>query len=609
MTGKWHFRPTGKGETIRDSTAGAFFASDAVRDPGSALIREGIQNSLDSAVPGEQTLIRISLINEANASGWNETAHYFTDAWAHYRADTSGLLPDEVPDEGDVCQLLVFEDFGTYGLRGDPETPYPPKDRSENNFFHFFRAEGRTDKDNSKRGSWGLGKDTFFRASRINTLFGLTIRDDDRRYMLMGKTVLKGHYTGDEYCQDGYFGVRPDAAEHFVMPIEDDGAIEEFLKVFPSYRGNEPGLSIFVPWPDPEISDKEIIQSVFRNYFYTVLAGDLAVMVETQGIETLLDKDSLLDDARKIPEVEGFLPVTELAEWALVRLEDADRHELNMPDPRQGWSWSSKLFSEEALQTLREKLQNQDNIAIRVPVTVRKRNEPPVQSHFDVYLRSSESNELLRPVFIRDGIVISGVDAPRMRGMHALVVVDDQPLSAFLRLSENPSHTLWQGQQVKKEYVSGVGDLNFVLRSVREIVNLLTVEDREEDKHLLADLFPVPGAGRPGGNGPPPLTRNPSYFVISGTSDGFTVSPGQNPIAAGSVVRVQTAYDIRRGNPLSKYSASDFQLDQPPVEYQATGIEVMEVTGNRTVVKIVEPDKPAPRPGVTVSLTRNQALQ
>ena len=250
MTGNWHFKPIAKGETIRNSTAEAFFASDAVRDPGSALIREGIQNSLDSAVPGEQTLIRISLIDQANAPAWNETAHYFTDAWAHYRADTSGVPPDEVPDEEEVCQLIVFEDFGTYGLRGDPETAYPPKDRSENNFFHFFRAEGRTDKDTSKRGSWGLGKDTFFRASRIKTMFGLTIRDDDRRRMLMGKTVLKGHYAGDEYCQDGYFGVRPDDAEHFIMPIEDDGVIEEFLNVFHSYRGNEPGLSIFVPWPD-----------------------------------------------------------------------------------------------------------------------------------------------------------------------------------------------------------------------------------------------------------------------------------------------------------------------------------------------------------------------
>ena len=305
------------------------------------------------------------------------------------------------------------------------------------------------------------------------------------------------------------------------------------------------------------------------------------MVVETPGIETLLDKDSLLDEARKVPDVEGYLPITELAEWALVRLEDTDRHELNMPNPTAGWSWNSKLFPEEVIQILREKLQNQDNIAIRVPVTVRKRNETPVQSYFDLYLRGSESNEALRPVFIRDGIVISGVDAPRMRGMHALVVVDDQPLSAFLRQSENPSHTLWQGQQVKKDYSSGVGDLNFVVRSVREIVNLLTAEDREEDRHLLADLFPVPGSGRPSGNGMRQLQQSPSYFVISGTSDGFTVAPGQNPIEAGGTVRLQAAYDIRRGNPLSKYSTGDFQLDQPPIVYQATGIEVMEVTGNR----------------------------
>ena len=44
----WYFRPKVKGETIREPIHGEFFATDAISDPGMALVREGIQNSLDA---------------------------------------------------------------------------------------------------------------------------------------------------------------------------------------------------------------------------------------------------------------------------------------------------------------------------------------------------------------------------------------------------------------------------------------------------------------------------------------------------------------------------------------------------------------------------------
>ena len=50
---KWHFRPYAPGEKTRDPIQGEFFATDAIRNPAEALIREGIQNSLDAQLKND----------------------------------------------------------------------------------------------------------------------------------------------------------------------------------------------------------------------------------------------------------------------------------------------------------------------------------------------------------------------------------------------------------------------------------------------------------------------------------------------------------------------------------------------------------------------------
>ena len=593
MQNQWHFRPFVEGETIREPTAEAFFANDAVSDPGFALVREGVQNSLDSSTPGKETIVRISMASGSDAPTWNQVAPYVAKAWPHYMADKSGLNPEDLPEQKGNCPFLVFEDFNTDGLLGDPASPFPPKDNEPNNFFHFFRAEGRSDKDPDKtRGRWGLGKDTFFRCSMINSLFGLTVRSDDGRRLLMGKAVLKSHFVNDDYHQDGYFGVRTDPKEHLVTPIDDGQEIQNFLKVFPCERGQDPGLSIIVPWPEPEILVKNIIQSVCRNYFYTILSRDLSVIVQAPGVETLLDRDTILSESKKFPEVSGEIPLIELADWAVTALEDSDRKVLNIPNPNVGWRWRAELIEESQKEELREKWQRGEKIALRVPVTVRKKRTQPQESYFDIYMTRDHTDQRAKPLFIRMGILVSSVNAPPMRGVHALVVIDDEPLSAFLHQAENPSHTLWQGQQLKKDYVSGVGDLTFIVRSVREVFDLINAEDQEEDKKLLSDLFPVPGSD-PGGKGPRPPRRppkaRPSRVLINRSSGGFTIVPGTSQVAPGSMIKIETGYDTRRGGALTKYSSDDFRLDEPPIEYQTSGIEVLTVAGNSMLVKVIDP--------------------
>ena len=349
----WHFKPPPPGITVREPIANAFFASDAVSEPGAALVREGIQNSLDATPHGTQTFVRISLVSEDGALVREEVDPYLAGANTHYNTDGCGLKSEDIPPEDESASALLFEDFDTYGLQGDPATPHPPRDKSENNFFHFFRAEGLTDKDSSKRGSWGLGKDTFFRASRLNTIFGLTVRKEDGRRLLMGKVVLRSHHVKNDLYQDGYFGLVPSADQHMVMPVENNGEIDRFIKAFHLERQkDESGLSVIVPWPHHEITESAVIEAVFRHYFYAILSGDLQVIVETSGIQTLLDEDSLLKEARKLTEEQAILKLIELAQWASDSGEDV-LHTIGMPEPKRAWTWGKEILPQDMNSTPR----------------------------------------------------------------------------------------------------------------------------------------------------------------------------------------------------------------------------------------------------------------
>ena len=579
----WYFMPIPPGMTNRDPIAGAFFANEAVSRPGEALVREGIQNSLDAS-EGKKAFVCISFWSDSQALGPEVMASYFDGAWSHYTATKNGLHPDDVPRPSTPFSALIFEDIGARGLEGDPAEPFPPEEGQKNHFYHFFRAEGQTDKDSSKRGSWGIGKDALLRASRVNTLFGLTIRESDGRRLLMGKTVLKAHKLNQVPFQDGFYGVVPNQDQDLVLPIEEEGIIDDFIRLFKLQRRNETGLSVVIPWPDEEIDEVQIIQAVLRDYFYVILSGALDVIVETPSIKTVLDSNNLKQEAIQCDAPTEVVQAIELAEWAV--RDDIERSCLNMPNPQHAWGWGQELFSDGLAESLRQQLEQNEPLAIHVPVTVRKRANPPRPSYFDIYIRRNGTDESSRPWFIRNGILISDVRAPQMRGMTSLVVIDDEPLSELLRCTENPSHSIWQSQQAKKDYAHGViSDISFVVNSVRAVYDLIMAEDKKEDKRLLTDIFSIPGEEVE----PPPPTPRP--VRISKLAGGFAVTKGKDSIPKGTNVVIRLAYDIRRGQSLPAYRPTDFQVDQEPIHLSTPqGCTVLESVYNRIVLKVDDAD-------------------
>ncbi len=127
---------------------------------------------------------------------------------------------------------------------------------------------------------WSVGKHVIPRSSRANAFFGLSVRADEGRRVLMGHSVFKSHRVGGGYfCPDGYFGVKDKS--QLALPFTDAPTLDKFAEDFRLQRTDESGLSVVVPWVDPEITVATLIDAVVRGYFYPILTGALTVTVET----------------------------------------------------------------------------------------------------------------------------------------------------------------------------------------------------------------------------------------------------------------------------------------------------------------------------------------
>jgi hypothetical protein len=601
----WHFRPLAVGEKTREPIQGEFFSTDAIHNPTEALVREGIQNTLDAA-NGDSVRVRILLASNSHAMAGKQAATWFTGAWDHLHAHGNGLR--EPPQPGEPCSFLVFEDFDTTGLQGDPAQPFD-EPGEDNSFFYFFRAEGCSGKSETDRGRWGIGKHVFPRSSRLSTFFGLTVRADDSQRLLMGQTVLKSHrINGTHFSPDGYFGViRPDK---LVMPFKEVATLDQFCRDFRLARRNEPGLSVVVPWLDLDFTINHLKEAVVSGYFYPILTGALVVTIETPDEKVEVNAETLIDVALGLEGETGreLLPVVDLAEWAAFRPEQ-DFIKLNPCDPDRP-AWSDELIPVEKLPAMRQALERGDILAIRASLTIREKGKPARPTHFDFFLRQ-DGYESGRPIFIRDGIIISDVRAPRARGVRSLVVIEDRPIATLLGDSENPAHTQWQrdSSNFKGKYVYGSTCLDFVTKAIASLVHALRALDEKPDPTLLLDFFSLPAPKeeepphrpeprpkpKPGPEPPPdpdPNEPRKKRFRVQWVQGGFTITPGDAGTKPPARLDARVAYDLRRGNPLRKYHTADFRVNHTPIRFDPPpqGMKVTAKEENRISVEILDPN-------------------
>jgi hypothetical protein len=554
-----------RGEINIDPVHDEFFKAQDLAD---ALVREAIQNSLDARRGNSKVNVRFRLATGGHALPSERARRYLERLEPHIELPHSHAMP-----------FLVVEDSGTRGLVGDPgEDPELDDARgARNDFYYFWRNVGRSGKGELDRGRWGLGKAVFPVSSRIHTMFGLTRRADDNRLLLLGQCVAKTHVIdGRRFAPYGFYAIH--GKDDFPHATEEAG---EFSADF-GLRRDEPGLSIVIPFHrQDDLPFEGIVASVIRQYFYPITRGDLVVVVEENGrSETITGRT--IERGSSDP---NLAKLCALARWSMAISED---EWIDIAEPAESGApkWRDDAIPAAHLDAIRSRFEHGDKLAFRVHLSVRRRRHR-APSHFAVVLEKDDSLRRGEHHFIRRGITIPEVRAPRERPVRALLVADDEPISTFLGDAENPAHSDWseRNDRVRTLYENGASTLRYVKNAIAQIAAMVSAPPAGMARDLLSDIFSIPLQTED--EEPVQATETPQAPVeieprahpvrIIPIRGGFTI---QGTNGRGRFV-AEAAYRTRIGDPFRKYSPFDFAIGRSGVTVKSDGAAVSAARDNR----------------------------
>jgi hypothetical protein len=569
----WHFREMSRGEINVDPVHDEFFKAQDLTD---ALVREAIQNSLDARRGHSTVRVRFRLATGVHALPLNEAQKYL-DGLLEHVAIVAPEMQLDLPRDGEPMSYLLVEDFGTRGLVGDPAAvpELDEEDGARNDFYYFWRNVGRSNKAENERGRWGLGKAVFSVSSRVRAIFGLTLRPDDDRPLLLGQCVLRTHVAGDHRVSPyGFWGRnRPD---DFVVPV--DG--ERFLRDFGLQRA-EPGLSIVVPFPrEADLRFENLIASATRQYFYPITRGDLVVVIEDGDRKETIDAKSIERIAKAF---EADAKLVALARWSIVN----DERTIIPAAPK----WSEQLLPKAEMEPLRRRFESGERLAFRIGLAVKKRKgRTHAMSYFDVVLEKDDSLRRGEHHFIRRGITIPDVRSTRDKPLRALLIADDEPISTFLGDAENPAHSDWseRADKIRALYDHGASTLRYVKNAIAQIAALVSTPPEGRVRDFLADIFSIDIAGDDARDSVTEEAPGPKIPIAAGEMQGVSFAKVDGGFtlrgSGGRTVIAEAAYRTRNGNPFRKYSELDFILGKDGVTCAASGADLRLLGGNRIAV-------------------------
>jgi len=602
----WHFREMFPGEMNEDPVQGEFFTQQDLAD---RLVRETLQNSLDeSSGPDTPVRVRFAFRGLDEALSHESAAKYLAGLSVHL--DSTEGVPESVKaivrDVATPMPCFIIEDFGTKGLVGDPSQSddWAGQPAAGNSFYWFFRNVGRSGKGETEAGSWGLGKWVFPDASQIHSFFAFSKRIDDGSSVLMGQSVLKKHTIGSpsgehvKYAPYGFYCCLDESG--LQMPTMTGGALDQARADFGLSRSNETGLSIVIPYPHDELRYQDVVRAVVHYYFYPIVVGNLIVEVEDEGEVIRIDLDTIDSVAEHIDWSSSRVTANEmkrlfqLALW-LRTLPPAER--IDLADPPQ--LTIDGRIDNSAVDDLRVRFEDGQRLAFRVslPVT-RSGSQSTERSYFDVCLERDDGLSEGQDYFVRHMLAIPEMDFIRSKPVRGFLLVEDAPLHALLRDSEDPSHSKWRpnAPRARERYDRARSTVIFVNHAMERLIALLSKPIEHVDQDALIDTFyvetlleeegeePTTGTNDDGTvtGGPGGSTARPQPFAVDQVAGGFVIrsKPGATrPLS----ISVEVAYTVRRGNPIKNYSPLDFSLAQAPISCHSEGA-VVSCSENRMTI-------------------------
>lgn len=356
--------------------------------------------------------------------------------------------------------------------------------------------------------------------------------------------------------------------------------------------------------PREVLDQAELRRAVATEWLVPIRRGDLVVTIQGARI----DKDGIR------AEVEQLLGE---ATWRFVETLTSAEPSLTTAElsPYPERMLSAELLGD-ALPGLRRQFAEGRPVGLRVPVRLlrKERDAEPLGGSVDVWLqRVDDAGGATKPLTLRLRYPITVPDGAPLGvpGVMSALIAAPGPAADLLRDAEPPAHDTWTVTDVlKQRWRYPKPTLDLIRRLPRQLHDALTVGVDDEVPDALLDLFwfeepePVPGdgraAGRRDGKQParPRVVTEPRPRVVvverSGAGTGFVVRAGAGLDATRLPARlpVDVAYDVERGDPFAAWSDLDFRLsgDEPDVEIEADGAEVVDVEGCRLVLRIERPD-------------------
>jgi hypothetical protein len=185
------------------------------------FIREATQNPLDARRDDQtgpvEVKFRVLTGDEIDAAVLGELVddEYISRLNASSATQTQFARPA-------TPSVMVVEDFGTIGLQGTVDDP--DQDGSGQNWNAFWFREGEGAKASTgSNGRAGQGKITYYRVSKVRSVFAYTRRASDGACLLMGRSSLKRNYalppSPAKYERDAFWCIDQ---EELALPVRED---------------------------------------------------------------------------------------------------------------------------------------------------------------------------------------------------------------------------------------------------------------------------------------------------------------------------------------------------------------------------------------------------
>lgn len=577
----WIFKEYEKGDELNIPHESEFFRKTNLSE---AVTREAIQNSLDAKLTNDS---KVKISFEIFKLDYSTVRKFFEGLGPHLNACD---IPFDEKNQG-YLDCLLIEDFGTTGLTGD-FSKIVIQEKKENNFFYFWYCKGGSDKGGKCGGRWGLGKTTFHLASKINTFFGYTIRNDDKRKLLMGKFLLKFHPLDNKIYQHfGYF-----YNDKTYEPLEGE-IVDDFIRLFNIKRTNEPGLSILIPFISSEITREKMREAVIEHFCYTIICGNLEVVIKTNGQTDIINLQYL----EKLKSQEDykyldFLLKTKNVPTKELKLFECGRFEISKTD-----------FGDD-FKNIKSNYEDGNIIGFKIPIEIIKKSSSECSKYdyhpyFEVFIQKDFNLKKEYEFWFRSGIRIIENNTLKNYPLYFLFVANEERISEFLGDAETPAHTSWKPDKktFEAKYIKGLNLLKFIIEIGKKIYSLFEEPSENLDRDVLRHIFYLKKESknmdkttkRKSVASYPNKIESENIFDLYPLTDGcFKIKLNKNILNSEQKypinIKILAAYDCSRGDPFKKYKTYDFDFSKQPIKIDLVSGSILRKEKNELNVSVLD---------------------